>query len=585
MPPERDDSFVEMLRRSGLIESRRLDEALSAFPPTGEGATDNTRLIARTLIERGLLTEWQHQNLRQGRLNGFFVGRYKLLDVVAGGGMGTVYLAEHALMKRRVALKVLRPALGAEQVNVDRFYREARAAAMLDHPNIVSVHDVGSDGDFHFLAMEYLEGQTLRDLVVKDGLPNYDTAAEYIRQAAEALAYAHARSIVHRDIKPENFFVLSNGTLKVLDLGLARITRAGEEMLTMTDNMLGTVDYMSPEQAQDSHEVGPATDIYSLGCTLYFVLTGHPPFPTGTAAQRLVFHLMKTPTSVYQERPTAPCGLVAICERMMAKMPDDRYPSAVAVLEALTAWRDEYRGLATTPIRLDAGSPSIDLREHAGVNAPTPRIVKPTASGTLVPSAGSSVDAPSPERAAPSKSGSRMIRPGQVGDSLGGIAGEPRSPSGTRPPSASATTGPVSVRVSLSKLLAYRDGTLAADAAAQMRAALKLQPLVAQLLDRIERVTARSWMTTPTLDGSQADVAVVAAWLDGTLEKESRRSFEQLCLKSDEFLAELASLHRIRAQQPPLPTTLTPGPTTPEEQAQLSKLYALGVRAAGPAKR
>jgi hypothetical protein len=286
---------------------------------------------------------------------------------------------------------------------------------------------------------------------------------------------------------------------------------------------------------------------------------------------------------------------VAICEKMMAKQPDDRYPSAVAVLDALKAWREEYRGAAPQAIRLDGGSPTIDLRDST---APAARVVKTTASGTLVPSAGSSVDAPSPERSPPAKaprtsrSSSKLdeiIAAGAPSPSTTSsrMAGEPQSNSATRlPPPSTSTSGtaPVSVRVSLSKLLAYRDGTLAPDTAAQMRAALKLQPLVAQLLDRIERVTARSWLTTPTLDGSQADVAVVAAWLDGTLEKESRRSFEQLCLKSDEFLAELASLHRIRAQQPPLPTTLVPGPTTPEEQTQLSKLYALGARS-GPPKR
>jgi len=246
-------------------------------------------------------------------------------------------------MQRRVAIKVLPTKRVDDSSYLARFYQEAQAAARLDHRNIVRAYDIDNQGSQHYLVMEFVDGSDLQH-VVKDGGPvDYVTAANYIAQAAEGLQHAHESELVHRDVKPANLLVDAKGTVKLLDLGLARFTDDDRASLTVAhdENVLGTADYLAPEQAISSHNVDARADIYSLGCTLYFLLTGHPPFPEGSLPQRLMAHQTKVPASIRVDRPDAPQGLVAFCEKMMSKSADDRQQSAIEVARDLADWLAE----------------------------------------------------------------------------------------------------------------------------------------------------------------------------------------------------------------------------------------------------
>jgi len=333
--------FLEAVERSGLVDRARLDEVLAALErETGPEALRDTKVISSHLTGRGLLTGWQSDRLLEGRYRGFFLGKYKLLDHLGTGGMSAVYLAEHLVMRRRVAIKVLPTNCADDSSRVRRFHREARAVASLDHPNIVRAFDIDEEGDVHFLVMEYVQGRDLKTLVEQDGPLPPLTAAEYIRQAAEGLAYAHRLGLVHRDMKPANLLVDHRATVKVLDLGLASISNDIDGAITneFDDKVLGTVDYLAPEQALNSHQVDGRADIYSLGCTLYFLLAGQPPFADGSLAQRIMAHQVRKPADLRKARPDVPEGLVHICLRMMAKSPAARYPRMEEVATALTDW-------------------------------------------------------------------------------------------------------------------------------------------------------------------------------------------------------------------------------------------------------
>jgi eukaryotic-like serine/threonine-protein kinase len=335
------DAFFDLLRRSGLVEKGRLHAFLLKLKETlGSEPTPDADALAVRLIDDGLITRWQADKLLEGRHKGFFLGKYKLLGHLGTGGMSSVYLAEHVLMQRRVAIKVLPKGRVDDSSYLGRFYREAQAAASLDHHNIVRAYDVDNDGSHHYLVMEYVEGRDLQCMVNEDGPLGYIAAADYIRQAAEGLTHAHEAGLIHRDVKPANLLVDQKNVVKLLDLGLARFADEKKASLTVTfdENVLGTADYLAPEQALDSHGADARADIYGLGCSLYFLLTGHPPFPAGTMAQRLMQHQKQLPPSIRSERPDAPDDLIAICMKMLAKKPIERYQTATEVARALSHW-------------------------------------------------------------------------------------------------------------------------------------------------------------------------------------------------------------------------------------------------------
>ncbi|MBC8116619.1 MAG: serine/threonine protein kinase [Candidatus Saccharimonas sp.] len=341
-------SFLAGVKQSGLIEPDRVDSLLSELLDGGIDCNDSVA-IATAFVDRQALTEWQSEKLLQGRHKGFLLGRYRLLSLLGAGEMSAVYLAEHIMMERRCAIKVL-PANKVQDTSyLGRFHREARAVAAMNHLNIVRAYDVDkqteSGTEIHFLVMEYVEGRNLEQIVKDRGPLDYVTAVDTIRQAADGLGHAHQLGMVHRDVKPGNLLIDNQGIVKLLDLGLARFFKSDdEESLTIKhdEKVLGTADYLAPEQAIDSHQVDARADIYSLGCTLYFALTGHPPFTDGTLVQRLLAHQTKTPQSVSYERPDVDASLLAILGKMMAKKTVDRYQSALEVSEALSRWLIEH---------------------------------------------------------------------------------------------------------------------------------------------------------------------------------------------------------------------------------------------------
>lgn len=340
------ESFLSLVKQSGLVDQDQLKKLWKEFKEQGL-AVDDSKAIADEFVNRNVLTRWQVDKLLLGKHKGFFLGKYRLLSHLGTGGMSSVYLAEHVLMRRRVAIKVLPQARVDDTSYLQRFHREAQAVAALDHRNIVRAYDVDQENKLHFLVMEYVAGQSLQELVARSGKVDFVHAAEYIRQAAEGLAHAHRAGMVHRDIKPGNLLVDEKGTVRLLDLGLARFFDDKEEnSLTIKhdEKVLGTADYLAPEQALDSHTVDIRADIYSLGCTLYFILTGHPPFPEGTLAQRLMAHQTKQPASMEIDRPDIPASLVEIVNKMMEKQADDRYQTARDTSNALLQWLMENGG-------------------------------------------------------------------------------------------------------------------------------------------------------------------------------------------------------------------------------------------------
>lgn len=265
--------------------------------------------------------------------------RYRLVRKLGEGGMGAVYLAEHRMMQRPVALKLIRTEYLHHPQIVERFRREVRAAARLSHPHIVTAFDAEEAGGTHFLVMEYVEGIPLNDYLEEHGPLPIEEACRYARAAALGLQCAHEQGMVHRDLKPHNLIRARNGAIKILDFGLARIAcesgQPAQGQLTGVGVMMGTPDYMAPEQAQDSRTADIRADIYSLGCTLYQLLAGRVPFPVGSAIDKIIKHSADSPQPLGELRPDVPAGLVAVVDCMMAKRPADRFQSPAAVAAAL----------------------------------------------------------------------------------------------------------------------------------------------------------------------------------------------------------------------------------------------------------
>jgi eukaryotic-like serine/threonine-protein kinase len=338
--PTTIDEFLELVRKSGVVDEKKLTTYLDKLR-AAQPLPSTPAVLAGLLVRDGCLTQFQAEQFLQGKWRRFSLGKYKVLERLGAGGMGTVYLCEHKLMRRRVAVKVLPAAKAEDASSLERFYREARAVAALDHPNIVRAYDIDQDDKLHFLVMEHVDGSSLQDIVKKAGPMEVLRACHYIRQAALGLQHAHdTAGIVHRDIKPGNILVDRNGIVKILDMGLARFFHDEEDILTKKydENVLGTADYLAPEQALDSHSVDIRADIYSLGATFYFCLTGRTPFAEGTVAQKLIWHQTRQPKPIRQLRPEVPEGVVTIVERMMSKDPAQRPQTPLEVAEILVPW-------------------------------------------------------------------------------------------------------------------------------------------------------------------------------------------------------------------------------------------------------
>ncbi|MFM8804075.1 MAG: protein kinase domain-containing protein, partial [Planctomycetia bacterium] len=306
----------------------------------------------QALLDSGLLTAWQMEQLRKGRHKGFVLGKYKLLRLLGAGGMSSVYLAEHLTLHNKVAIKVL-PVKRVDQTSyLARFEREAQASARLNHPHIARAFDLDTSGTIHFIVMEYIDGTDLHGRVKPDGPLPIREAAECIRQAALGLHYAHEEGLVHRDIKPANLMIDKRGHVKILDLGLA-LANDDDDDASLTkehdEKVLGTADYLAPEQAKDSHKADRRSDIYSLGCSLYSLLVGKAPLAKGTLAERSRAHINDPPPNLLDTRPDVPAAIVELYFRMMEKHPDARYQSAQEVADALGAWLSSTATTAPRP--------------------------------------------------------------------------------------------------------------------------------------------------------------------------------------------------------------------------------------------
>src|SRR5437870_993266 len=272
--PTTIDSFLELGFKSGLLERETVQTYQASWSRAGV-PPQSPKEAADVFIKEGVLTHFQAEKLIAGRWRGFVIsGKYRLLERLGAGGMGAVYLCEHVHMGRKVALKILPVQQAEDPASLARFYREAKAVARLDHPNIVRAHDIDHDDKLHFIVLEFVDGSNLHDFVRRNGTLGCERAAHYIRQAAIGLQHAHEAGLVHRDIKPGNLLLDRQGAVKILDMGLARFFHedSGEYVEEYESGyVIGTADYLAPEQVMDS-QVDIRADIYSLGGTLYYLL-------------------------------------------------------------------------------------------------------------------------------------------------------------------------------------------------------------------------------------------------------------------------------------------------------------------------
>lgn len=369
-------TFIESIVSTGLVSDDELTRARAE-------ANEDPSTLAKVLATRGLLTEFQLAAFSEGREHTLRVGNYDILDRLGAGGMGTVFKARHRRMKRIVALKVLAPKLSENPVFVKRFQREVETIASLGHPNVVMAYDADEADAGHFLVMEFVNGMDLAALVEKTRPLLVPEAVDCILQAARGLAYAHSQNIIHRDIKPHNLLRDREGVVKVTDLGLARLNHGADgpdsaNDVTMAGGVIGTADYMPPEQAIDSTTIDHRADIYSLGCTLHYLLTGKPPYTGPTIMAILLKHRDAEIPTLSAIRPETPPALDELFRRMLAKWPEDRVQQMSEVVTELQAIASRLRPNLNAQDRLGA---TIELAAGVG-----PRMV-PTSSTTQSPGA------------------------------------------------------------------------------------------------------------------------------------------------------------------------------------------------------
>jgi eukaryotic-like serine/threonine-protein kinase len=347
--PTTIDGFLELGFKSGLLERETVQSFQENWSRSG-AQPHSPKEVADVFIKEGVLTHFQAEKLIAGRWRGFLIkNKYRLLDRLGAGGMGAVYLCEHIHMGRKVALKILPPQQAEDPASRERFRREAIAVAKLDHPNIVRAHDVDQDDKLYFIVLEFVDGCNLHDFIRRNGTLSPLRAAHYIRQAALGLQHAHEAGLVHRDIKPGNLLVDRQGVVKILDMGLARFFHEDSAAFIKeyeVGYIIGTNDYIAPEQIVDSR-VDIRADIYSLGGTMYYLLTGKSPFQEGTNAQKIIWHQVRHPKSLRALRPDVPEPLVRVFEKIVAKEPGRRFQTPLELAQALEPFTREPIPLPT----------------------------------------------------------------------------------------------------------------------------------------------------------------------------------------------------------------------------------------------
>jgi serine/threonine-protein kinase len=404
MQLESADDLLQALRTSGLFPPEQFEVLVREAPP---GADANA--VLKHLVKTDHVTRYQLRKIVHGRAAELFVGPYVITEKLGSGGMGKVYRAREPATGRTLALKVVRSALVVNPTVRGRYAREVQATGKLDHPNIVHVFDAGeADGRF-YLAMEFVDGIDLARLIHDYGALQVAEACEYARQAALGLQHAHDRGFVHRDVKPSNIVVAGErylpqatepAVVKILDLGLARAIDPDDMVapdLTRDHTVVGTPDYMAPEQAKNSKQVDPRADLYSLGCALYFLLTGRVPFPVESVIEKILAHQSELPPPLQALRPDVPAAVAEIVARLLAKRPEDRIQSA-----------GELAALLAPHARYPADAAPVDV------------VIRPRAPMAVPPHAGSTPGESGAERSTPSSTGSsisplELLRPDRPG--------------------------------------------------------------------------------------------------------------------------------------------------------------------------
>ena len=380
------DELVRSLSDSGLISADEIDAFINGLPEQ-ERPADAEQLV-REMVRHKKLTKFQAQNAYRGKSRGLVMGNYVILDKLGAGGMGTVYKARHRRMDRIVALKVLALDTVKEADAVDRFQQEVKAAARLTHPNIVTAYDADEAAGVHFLVMECVEGRDLGSLAGEKTRLPVGTAVDYVVQAARGLEYAHAKSVIHRDIKPSNLLLGADGTVKVLDMGLARFNEKAEpddateaQGLTQSGQIMGTLDFMSPEQAHSTKSADERSDVYSLGCTLFFLLTGKPVYEGDTLVAKILAHRDQPIPYLREVRSDVPKLLDETFRKMVAKSPTLRHQSMSQVIAALEKFAGRPRPSGAKPgVASQAKAPTVALPASTIAASPAPRPVRKSVS-------------------------------------------------------------------------------------------------------------------------------------------------------------------------------------------------------------
>jgi serine/threonine protein kinase len=327
--------------RSGVLERGQLQEALRAMPLADR---QDAEAVADYLVGAAKLSRFQADKLLKGMAVGLVLGPFHVQAPIGKGGMGTVYLARDSRSQQMVALKVLPPKRAREERLLTRFRREMDMCRRVAHPHLAWTYDVGVCQGVHYIALEYIPGHSLYQLVTEQGPLPVPRAARLFAEVASALDHAHSQGLVHRDLKPSNIMITPHDHAKVLDLGLALVegeAPADREVVGGEGYVVGTMDYLAPEQAENAARVDARSDVYALGCTLYFALTGQPPFPGGTPLEKIQRHRTEEPTPVPQRNPNVPPAFIGLLRKMMAKNPEHRLASAAEVREKLLSWASQ----------------------------------------------------------------------------------------------------------------------------------------------------------------------------------------------------------------------------------------------------
>jgi serine/threonine protein kinase len=345
MPPT-VDGFLKTILRSGLLDREALQTLLRTVPLDRR---NDPEAVAEHLVKAGRLTRFQVRKLFSGASLGLVLGPYQVLAPIAKGGMGTVYLARDTRSDLCVALKVLPPKRAREEERLlARFRREMEMCQRVSHPHLAWTYEVSVWHGVYYIAMEYIPGRSLFRLIHDEGPLAVPRLARLFAEVCLALDHAHNQGLIHRDVKPSNIIITPNDHAKVLDLGLALMEgeiQGEREVIGGEGYVVGTMDYIAPEQTADPSKVDARCDVYALGCTIYYALTGRGPFPGGTAKEKILRHRSEDPTPIPQLNPNVPPGFIGLLRHMMAKDPELRLPSAAAVRHELLSWADKGAAL------------------------------------------------------------------------------------------------------------------------------------------------------------------------------------------------------------------------------------------------